>query len=249
MEKVINLFGDTYNKSNSKYSDIIDEFMSSFRGDLVDFYDIEDMLDFVLSAWNMGNLSNILPKQEFKDFLKNIPEIQMDNRLFKKMLAHKIKHFKENNHFVLSIKMEESTGGPKLIVDTQSEEDFMSHLLFGVENEFSPSDFDDNYINRNAIVIRPLQPFIDWLNSINTVSEEEPVKESNVYLIADEVYDVEDWLKRKYDQFFKMELEEWHTNKKQWPKKRSYKMFKQWFNIEFSTMVYDMEKEPVIKME
>lgn len=44
-----------------------------------------------------------------------------------------------------------------------------------------------------------------------------------------------------------MELDDWHMNKKEWPQKRNYKMFKEWFQIDFSSMVYDMEKRPVSK--
>ncbi len=44
-----------------------------------------------------------------------------------------------------------------------------------------------------------------------------------------------------------MELTEYHEIKKEWPQKRSYKMFRQWFQINVSTIVYDLEKRPVIK--
>ncbi|UAM99007.1 hypothetical protein K8354_04065 [Polaribacter litorisediminis] len=45
-----------------------------------------------------------------------------------------------------------------------------------------------------------------------------------------------------------MELEEWYSIKKEWPKRRNYKMFKEWFHIDISTAVYDLEKKPVSKM-
>jgi len=46
-----------------------------------------------------------------------------------------------------------------------------------------------------------------------------------------------------------MELQDWCTDKRSWPKKRSYKTFKQWFRVDISTAVYDLEKTPVSKEE
>lgn len=54
---------------------------------------------------------------------------------------------------------------------------------------------------------------------------------------------------KKYDKFFMMELDEWHKNKKEWPQIRSYKTFKQWFKVDISKMIYDLEKRPIVKEE
>jgi hypothetical protein len=58
----------------------------------------------------------------------------------------------------------------------------------------------------------------------------------------DKIDDVEKWLIKKFDKFFMMELDEWCANKKEWPQKRNYKMFKLWFKVEISEMIYDLEK-------
>ena len=57
----------------------------------------------------------------------------------------------------------------------------------------------------------------------------------------------EAYLKKKFDKYFMMELDGWHTNKKEWPQRRTYKMFKEWFRIDISTAVYDLEKTPISK--
>ena len=44
-----------------------------------------------------------------------------------------------------------------------------------------------------------------------------------------------------------MELDGWHTNKKEWPQKRTYKMFKEWFRIDISTAVYDIENKTLYR--
>jgi hypothetical protein len=71
----------------------------------------------------------------------------------------------------------------------------------------------------------------------------------DIYLVDDNINDLEKFLKKKFDKLFKMVLEDWHTNKKEWPQKRNYKMFKQWFRIEISEMIYDLEKKPILKSE
>jgi hypothetical protein len=56
------------------------------------------------------------------------------------------------------------------------------------------------------------------------------------------------WVKKKFDKLFTFELEAWNDNKKEWPQKRNYKMFKQWFQVAISTLVYDLENKPISKL-
>ncbi len=108
-------------------------------------------------------------------------------------------------------------------------------------------NFGENYIDRYAISLKPQQPFLDWFNSLNPDNQMAETNEASIYLVDDGIKDLEKWLAKKYDRFFVMELTEYHEIKKEWPQKRSYKMFRQWFQINVSTIVYDLEKRPVIK--
>ena len=65
----------------------------------------------------------------------------------------------------------------------------------------------------------------------------------------DRINDWDSWLKKRFDRFFQLELEEWHADKKEWPQKRNYKMFTEWFEISFSSFVMDMENTPIAKGE
>ena len=123
-------------------------------------------------------------------------------------------------------------------------------LMRTSEPASSKNDFEDNFINRSAISLKPLQPFIDWHDSIYPDSkfDEATYNEVNIYLINGSYNEeIEAYLKKKFDRYFMMELDGWHTDKKEWPKRRNYKMFKEWFRIDISTAVYDMEKTPVSK--
>lgn len=252
--KVINLFGNNTIVPNEgvKYSELLEKFLNAFKNDFLDIEFIEDIFEFAIMAWNFGNMSVIIPNKEFEKVIASAPKQEVDIPLLKRMIAHKVANYKEYNHFIVDFEFNETNGDPILKVLTESEESHLAHSLDYPEDLHSQGDFEENYINRTAIVIKPLQPFIDWHNYLypdNKFDEVDEVGDANIYLVNDEMDDLEAWLKKKFDKFFMMELYDWHTNKKEWPQKRNYKMFKQWFQVEISTMIYDLEKSPVFKSE
>jgi hypothetical protein len=105
-------------------------------------------------------------------------------------------------------------------------------------------------INRNAIIVRPKKPFFDWLLSV--YPDEDPVMdkdENNIYLIRemDSNEQIRDWIKRNFDGLFMNELNDWYTDQLKWPENRTYKMFTDWFDIEFCSMVLDLEDADITK--
>jgi len=105
-------------------------------------------------------------------------------------------------------------------------------------------------INRNAIVVKVKKPLFDWLNS---VSRDEILfsgdEEGTIYLLRemDSNEETDQWLKRNFDKIFKSELISWHTNKQDWPKNRTFGMFKEWFDYDIISLVYDLEKTDILK--
>ena len=191
----------------------------------------------------------IAPNEEFEKIIATASKEDINFSLLKKMIDHKIKNFKVYTNFIVDFELNETDNHPILSVITQEEETYLSNMMNNLDGQMTSNDFEENYINRYAIVIKPQQPFFHWLNALYPEDKITEVEENNIYLVSDEIDDVNTWLKKKYDRLFKMELDDWHTNKKEWPQKRTYKMFKQWFNVEVSTMVYDLEKKPVYKSE
>lgn len=104
-------------------------------------------------------------------------------------------------------------------------------------------------INRNAILIKPKQVLFDSVNSIYPESPLEGISESTVYLVKerDSNEAIEKWLKKNFDNIFQNELNNWHTDEKDWPQKRSYKQFTEWFDCEIHSMIVDMEEIEIIK--
>jgi len=250
--KVVNLFGDSSKTQNTEtnYSTLLEKFVNHFDSELKDYEYHEDVYEFAQNTWNLGNMRSILDASEFKNIITLAKEDGEDYRLLEKMTTYKVNHFKEFTEFIVDFHFFEKNGSPKLNVTTQSEDDYLSEMLQMDFSNEETDEFEENYINRSAISIKPLQPFIDWHNAIYPDSkiDETDFNDINIYLINNNsLEEIETHLKKKFDKYFMLELEGWHTNKKEWPQKRNYKMFKKWFEVNISTSVFDLEKTPVSK--
>lgn len=95
-------------------------------------------------------------------------------------------------------------------------------------------------INRTAITIVPKQPYIDWANSLED-AETYDTPHVTTILIPDKYdeFDYETYVKKIFNQIFEEQLESWMAYPEDWPQKRTYKMFKKWFNIICSDMTWD----------
>jgi hypothetical protein len=253
--KVISMFGSNKVVQNKgvKYSELLEQFMTPFSNEFRDIEYIEDIFEFAINAWNFGNMQIITPNQEFEKSILSVQDKNDDINLslLKMMVDYKVSNFKEYENFIVDYELKEVQAGedPILSVITLEKEAYLANMMDVLDNEVTPNDFEENYINRSAIILKPLQPFVDWLNNLYPNDEIGDIREINTYLVADEIEDLETYLKKKFDKLFMMELEEWHTNKKEWPQKRNYKMFNLWFRVETSQMIYDLEKKPILKSE
>ena len=248
--KVINLFNNKkVQNTEVKYSELLEQFMRHFTNDFIDIEYFEDLVEFGINAWNFGNLKVLVPKEDFLKTTNSIEDEDVDLVLLNKMINYKVSKFKKYTNFILDYELTETNADPILEVTTQPEEDYLSNILNSIDNEINEDDFEENYINRKAIIIKPKQPFLDWYCSLYPENDlEEEVEEPNIYLITEAISDVEKWLRKKFDKFFTLELADCEENKKKWPQRRNYKMFTLWFRVEISEMVYDLEKKPVLKI-
>ena len=98
-------------------------------------------------------------------------------------------------------------------------------------------------INRSAVIVRPKDPYIEWAKNLDDSGIlPESQGERTVYLIPEYEDDVEAMsvLGACYDFVFQAELEGWCTDESTWPKNRTFKMFREWFNFEFHSVVEDI---------
>jgi hypothetical protein len=121
---------------------------------------------------------------------------------------------------------------------------------------FSDSEQEESEIflygiiaNRCAVRIEPNKLFIDWLNYTfeGYVDKSNDVLNATTYLIkdADEIQLLENRLKRNYALIFELQLNNYCTDESLWPQKRTYAIFKKWFNISFSDEIIDLENGPI----
>jgi hypothetical protein len=101
-------------------------------------------------------------------------------------------------------------------------------------------------INRGLMLVRPRQPFLDWIRSIDEAPEilelEDIQDDCTTYLVpefdsADDEPAVIAWC---WDVVFEQELFSWFTDESLWPANRTQDMFMEWFEIEFNTLVFDL---------
>ncbi|MCX5777096.1 MAG: hypothetical protein NTX32_05655 [Candidatus Firestonebacteria bacterium] len=108
---------------------------------------------------------------------------------------------------------------------------------------------------RSALIIKPLAPYWEWANSIEDGIPPEQKgfngteKDHTVYLIPVSSPEMmEKHVKELFPKIFEEELKAWWTNENDWPKNRTYKMFKKWFEVSFAHAVYDkVEQSAEIK--
>lgn len=252
-KKVINLFGNNKIVQNKgvKYSALFEQFMTPFVKELEKFEYYDDIIEFSIHAWNFGNMKQFLPEDENKNVADFLQEEDIDHQLLAKMMEYKISNFKEYTNFIVDFELKETDGYPTLSLITQERDAYIANMLEDFEDEDLQDEYEENFINRSAIIIKPLQPFIDWLNALYPEEEydKSDFAEPTVYLVNEDIEDLDKWIKKKFDKFFRSELENWHANKKEWPQKRNYKMFNQWFQVIISELVFDTEKKPVLKSE
>ncbi|MFZ2283882.1 MAG: hypothetical protein WAV86_08400 [Lutibacter sp.] len=254
--KVIDLFGGKNaipNTTEISYSKLIDQFLAPFQNDFPEDFYLEDIFEFAVTAWNFGNMSTLMPKEEFEKIMVIANKEAEYYPLLRKMIDQKANKFKMFTNFITDFEITDKNGEDVLTVVTQETEDYLSEMINPFDNDDDDydddGDFEENYINRHGFVVKPLKPFADWVFNLYPEDGYPEFIESNIYLVNDEIDDLEGWLKKKFDKIFMFELGAWNTNKKEWPQKRTYKMFKQWFQVELSTMVFDMEKNPVSKSQ
>lgn len=110
-------------------------------------------------------------------------------------------------------------------------------------------------INRAAIVIRPKQPFLDWLHYVDpramSLTLERLRSDTPVYLAPefDTNEEVLAWLEGEYENIFEDQLAGWYNRPPEWPQERTFAMFQQWFEISIHSELIDLSIEPLLHDE
>ncbi|HNP36297.1 MAG TPA: hypothetical protein PKK10_10620 [Woeseiaceae bacterium] len=98
-------------------------------------------------------------------------------------------------------------------------------------------------LNRSALIVHPKQPYIDWALQLDDSGlAPNSDSERTIYLLPeyDDEFDALKTLSEAYDIVFEAELAAWHTEESDWPKNRTFAMFRDWFVYEFHSIVEDL---------
>jgi hypothetical protein len=101
------------------------------------------------------------------------------------------------------------------------------------------------FVDRSIAVIKPKQPFLDWLNKLpdnDVILTLEDIRSDCTVLMIPEVNEQEDGIAcidDMADRVFEMELSSWTDDPKLWPKSRNLKTFWEWFDVEIHTVLMD----------
>ena len=105
-------------------------------------------------------------------------------------------------------------------------------------------------VNRSVMVVKPKQPFLDWLNSLDNDDEmnltlEELQNDSTAYLVPEyetpeDQAEIVVWA---HNYVFEEELMAWYTFEEEWPPTRDLDTFLEWFEVEFHSTIMDLDLE------
>ena len=105
-------------------------------------------------------------------------------------------------------------------------------------------------IDRSLLVVKPKKPFFDWVQTVDYeegLTLEDVREDPSAYLIPEleSPEEEREILKWCYEDIFEAELSSWYTDAAVWPQQRDLKMFLEWFDIEFHSLVFDLLDEPI----
>ncbi len=251
---VIDLFGNDGLKDEPDYAQIFMDFIKPFENNLPKGMDLMTVFDIGIQAWNVGNIYHSMPEAMFESMREETEQQMSKNEkmLMEGMIKRRLNDFNEDLFFITDIEPEfQESGGFQFKLTVMGVDEFLENMMAGGLEE--PDDMDNNeegYIDRHALIIKPKQALVDWINSIYP---DEPVElnkidESIIYLFdSDDEYTLEEVVEENFAFIFEKELNSWHTFEEDWPQDRTPELFLEFFSASFSTMVYDVEPMPVSK--
>lgn len=113
--------------------------------------------------------------------------------------------------------------------------------------------------NRRLVTLIPKQPYLDWLLTTDEATDilHHPTmadlrRDVEAFMVpegaGETVEDVGRWIDQRWQSLFEYLLESVRVEGV-WPKARSLSMFRNWFEVQVSTMVWDLEGIGPIELE
>ncbi|MBV8046000.1 MAG: VacJ [Paludibacterium sp.] len=107
-------------------------------------------------------------------------------------------------------------------------------------------------VNRSVIILRPKQPFLDWLQSLPgeldpALTLTELRENGNAILVpaVDRLDELHEFLSQHCLALFEAELADWCEEDRLWPQPLTPTLFAQWFDVGVHGVVTDLVEEPL----
>jgi hypothetical protein len=248
---IINMFNGNNDNSNQEilYSESLLVIYNKHKIEFPEEFPIDDAFQLTTRAWNLGNIKFLVEPDEFEKMITVAPGYEKMLDLLLKMIDYKSVHFNHYDLFIADFELENIKGEIKPIVVLEDAESYMENMLDEYQNESMEFDFEENFIDRFAIIVQAKIPFQEFLKKALPDEEIITLTDTHLYLIDDCVEDVENWLLQNYEAIFEKELETREIEKKNWPRSRTFEKFQEWFSVSLSDFIYDCEPKPVRKIE
>ncbi len=105
-------------------------------------------------------------------------------------------------------------------------------------------------LNRQVVIVRPKAKFLAWVNNLPEYADQiGPVacgdvrNDCTAFLVSDDLTDdqIRAFIEKNHNEIFEEELFGWCTDSSAWPK-ITLARFREWFDIEFHSIVIDLGK-------
>ncbi len=105
-------------------------------------------------------------------------------------------------------------------------------------------------IDRVAVIIRPCEPMLAWINHLpdpefKDLILEDIYQDCTVLLLplCEDEDELRHLLEKNYMNLFTNELAAWCEDESLWPSHLNFNLFKQWFDVEPHSLVIDLGEE------
>ena len=232
-------------ETEAKYSFMVFSLAEPFIRNEENIFIIEDIVEQAVLAWNMS-VAAASNSTAYNEYLEESGDFDIldhtEVKTVKKMMDHKNRLYPDHHLFILYSSLDRSdNGGLSLAVTAGPIEDFIQ--IKEEEKEFS--DFYDTP-GSSAISITPKEVFWNWLRDADKdIADMGTYPSSTVYLIPEFMTDepANAYLKKNYKRIFENQLEGQINDPSLWPKKRTFKLFEEFFEVSLHPVVADLRDE------
>lgn len=96
-------------------------------------------------------------------------------------------------------------------------------------------------VNRGYIIVKPLQPFIEWAMDQEEDTFIDEDVEASIYLVEEDFFEDEPVIEANFKKIFLNELEAVTDDESKYPPIRM-ELFREWFSVNAGNNVFDCEK-------